>query len=95
MTRPGTSCDVAVIGGGIVGLAAAYKLLLARPGMAVVIPWFVLFSRVGLIGTHLAIIVAHVTITLPNRHTTNGTVVMSARPWRTRMAASPSRSVWG
>ena len=37
MTRPRTSCDVAVIGGGIVGLAAAYKLLLARPGMAVVV----------------------------------------------------------
>ena len=30
-------CDIAVIGGGIVGLAAAYKLLLARPGAEVMV----------------------------------------------------------
>lgn len=35
-TPPG-KCDFAIVGGGIVGLAAAYKLLLARPDAAVVV----------------------------------------------------------
>jgi L-2-hydroxyglutarate oxidase len=35
--RPGTDCDIAVIGGGIVGLAAAYKLLLAWPGAEITV----------------------------------------------------------
>lgn len=33
----GRPLDVAIVGGGIVGLAAAYKLLLARPGSSVVV----------------------------------------------------------
>lgn len=63
----------------LVGLPAAYSVARYRyrwlalgilflrmlPGMAFVIPWFVLFSEVGLIGSHLALIIAHVTITLP------------------------------
>ena len=35
--RAGRDADIAVIGGGIVGLAAAYKLLRARPGIQVMV----------------------------------------------------------
>jgi L-2-hydroxyglutarate oxidase len=37
MARPTTTVDVAIIGGGIVGLATAHRLLEARPGLRVVV----------------------------------------------------------
>jgi multiple sugar transport system permease protein len=35
------------------------------PGTLFLLPWFIMFSKVGLQGTHLALIVTHAVITLP------------------------------
>lgn len=35
------------------------------PGIGYLIPWFMLFSRVGLVDTHLALILSHLILTLP------------------------------
>ncbi len=47
MRRSAPACDFAVVGAGIVGLAAAYKLLLARPGAAVVV-----LEKEATVGSH-------------------------------------------
>jgi multiple sugar transport system permease protein len=63
----------------ILGLPAAYSIarfkqsrlsllvLIARivPMISVLLPWFIIFSRIGLRDTFIAIIVCHLTITLP------------------------------
>jgi multiple sugar transport system permease protein len=45
----------------------ATTLLLARmvPGNLFLLPWFLLFSALGLVGTHLVLILTHAAITLP------------------------------
>lgn len=45
----------------------ATALLLARmvPGNLFLLPWFLLFSALGLVGTHLVLILTHAAITLP------------------------------
>ena len=35
------------------------------PGTLFVLPWFILFTRIGLIGTHAALVLAHAVITVP------------------------------
>lgn len=63
----------------IIGLPAAYgiarykqqrlatAILVARimPGISYLVPWFIMFSRVKLIGSYFALIMAHLIITLP------------------------------
>jgi len=63
----------------VLGLPAAYSVarynqsklavvvLIARmaPGVSYLIPWFILFSRVGLIDTYQALILTHLILTLP------------------------------
>jgi multiple sugar transport system permease protein len=63
----------------VLGLPAAYSVarfrqnrlavvvLLARmmPGIGYLIPWFILFSRLHLLDTHLALILSHLILTLP------------------------------
>ena len=63
----------------LIGLPAAYGIarfkmhflglviLIGRiiPGIAFIIPWYILFSRLQLIDTHLALILAHMLIVLP------------------------------
>jgi multiple sugar transport system permease protein len=47
--------------------ALALTVLIARmtPGIAYLIPWFILFSRVELVDTHVALILSHLILTLP------------------------------
>lgn len=47
------------------GLALGILVIRMVPGMAYLIPWYIVFSRLELIGTHLALILTHLTITLP------------------------------
>lgn len=63
----------------ILGLPASYAiarynydwlgviLLTARivPGITFLVPWFIIFSRIGLIGTHSALIISHMLVGLP------------------------------
>jgi len=63
----------------IMGLPAAYSIarfkqqrlataiLIARimPGISYLVPWFILFSNLKLIGTYTALILAHLLVTLP------------------------------
>lgn len=46
---------------------AAIAVLLARiaPGIAYLVPWFIIFSQLGLIGSYTAIILSHLTVGLP------------------------------
>ncbi|MCL4467121.1 MAG: carbohydrate ABC transporter permease [Chloroflexi bacterium] len=63
----------------VLGLPAAYSVakfsqgklaivvLIARmaPGVSYLIPWFILFSRIGLVDTYAALILTHLILTLP------------------------------
>ena len=63
----------------VLGLPAAYAIakfqqrrlalvvLVSRmaPGIGYLIPWFMLFSQLGLVDTHLALILSHLILTLP------------------------------
>lgn len=63
----------------LLGLPAAYSIarfrqsrlavgvLVSRmaPGIGYLVPWFMLFSQVGLVDTHLALILTHLILTLP------------------------------
>lgn len=63
----------------VLGLPAAYSVarynqsrlavvvLIARmaPGVSYLIPWFILFSRIGLVDTYQALILTHLILTLP------------------------------
>jgi multiple sugar transport system permease protein len=63
----------------ILGLPASYAiarydydwlgviLLTARivPGITFLVPWFIIFSRIGLVGTHAALILSHMLVGLP------------------------------
>jgi multiple sugar transport system permease protein len=63
----------------ILGLPASYAiarydydwlgiiLLTARivPGITFLVPWFIIFSRIGLVGTHAALIISHMLVGLP------------------------------
>lgn len=42
-------------------------IMIARmiPGISLLLPWFIIFSRIGLIDTYFAVIVSHLIITLP------------------------------
>ncbi len=47
------------------GISQFILLMRMVPTIGLLIPWFVLFSRFNLIGTHAALILSHLTITLP------------------------------
>jgi len=47
------------------GLALAVLSSRIMPGMSYLLPWFILFSTLQLIGTHLAVILSHLTVTMP------------------------------
>lgn len=63
----------------VLGLPASYSIarykmsffstiiMVARmiPGISLLLPWFILFSRLRLIDTHFAVIISHLIITLP------------------------------
>ena len=63
----------------VLGLPASYAiarydydwlgviLLTARivPGITFLVPWFIIFSRIGLVGTHAALIISHMLVGLP------------------------------
>jgi len=63
----------------LLGLPAAFSIALFRqhrlalavlssrimPGMSYLLPWFILFSVLQMIGTHLAVILSHLTVTMP------------------------------
>ncbi|MHB1132762.1 MAG: carbohydrate ABC transporter permease [Chloroflexota bacterium] len=63
----------------VLGLPAAFSIALWRqhflaltvlssrilPGMSYLLPWFILFSTVKQIGTHQAVILSHLTVTMP------------------------------
>ena len=69
----------ATLAGLVLGLPAAYAIarskmhgwsftiLVARivPGITFLIPWFMIFSRLGLVDTMLAVILAHMLVTMP------------------------------
>lgn len=46
-------------------LAIAVLISRMAPGIGYLIPWFMLFSQVGLVDTHLALILTHLILTLP------------------------------
>lgn len=70
---------VATLAALLLGLPAAYGIaryrlqniglvvLVSRmlPGIALLVPWFVLFSRLGLVGSYWALVLSHLTVTLP------------------------------
>ncbi len=70
---------VSILASLILGLPAAYSIarykqkklsvliLLARlmPGIAFLMPWYIIFSRLGLMDSYLALILSHMLITLP------------------------------
>ncbi len=47
--------------------AAATLVLIARmlPGIALVLPWYIMFNGLGWIGTHQALLLSHLSVTLP------------------------------
>jgi len=47
------------------GLALAVLSSRIMPGMSYLLPWFILFSTLQLIGTHFAVILSHLTVTMP------------------------------
>jgi multiple sugar transport system permease protein len=47
------------------GLALAVLSSRIMPGMSYLVPWFILFSTLRLIGTHAAVILSHLTVTMP------------------------------
>jgi multiple sugar transport system permease protein len=47
------------------GLALAVLSSRIMPGMSYLVPWFILFSALQLIGTHAAVILSHLTVTMP------------------------------
>lgn len=47
------------------GLALAVLSSRIMPGMSYLLPWFILFSALQLIGSHLAVILSHLTVTMP------------------------------
>ena len=47
------------------GLALMVLVFRMAPGIAYLIPWFILFSQLGMVDTHLALILTHVILTLP------------------------------
>lgn len=47
------------------GLALAVLSSRIMPGMSYLVPWFILFSALQLIGSHLAVILSHLTVTMP------------------------------
>jgi len=63
----------------IIGVPASYSIarfkqtgialliLIARmiPGVAYLLPWYILFKMLGLIGSYTGLIIAHITVTLP------------------------------
>jgi multiple sugar transport system permease protein len=63
----------------LLGLPAAYSIATFRqnrlalavlssrimPGISYLIPWFILFSSIKMIGTHQAVIFSHLTVTMP------------------------------
>jgi multiple sugar transport system permease protein len=69
----------AVLGALLLGLPAAYSIsrfgqkrlsvfiLIARlmPGISFLLPWYIIFSRLGLMDTYIALILSHLLITLP------------------------------
>jgi len=69
----------AVIGALLLGLPAAYSIarfgqkrlsvfiLVARlmPGISFLMPWYIIFSRIGLMDSYIALILSHLLITLP------------------------------
>jgi multiple sugar transport system permease protein len=69
----------AVLGALLLGLPAAYSIsrfgqkrlsvfiLVARlmPGISFLLPWYIIFSRLGLMDTYIALILSHLLITLP------------------------------
>ena len=46
-------------------LASSILIVRILPGIAYIIPWYIVFSRFKLIGTYPAIVMAHVMLTLP------------------------------
>jgi multiple sugar transport system permease protein len=69
----------ATLGGMVLGVPAAYSIarfrqmkiafavLFARviPLVSVLIPWYILFSKLGLINTHMGLIISHLLVTTP------------------------------
>ena len=63
----------------LLGLPAAFSIALYRqhalalavlssrimPGITYLVPWFILFSTLRLIGTHFAVMLSHLTVTMP------------------------------
>lgn len=47
------------------GLALAILVARMTPGLTLLVPWFILFTRVQMIGSYWALIIAHATLTLP------------------------------
>jgi len=47
------------------GLALAVLSSRIMPGMSYLVPWFILFSALQMIGSHLAVILSHLTVTMP------------------------------
>lgn len=47
------------------GLATGVLVARMLPGIALVLPWFLMFRELGILGTHWALILSHLTVTLP------------------------------
>jgi multiple sugar transport system permease protein len=47
------------------GLATGVLLARMLPGIALLLPWFIMFRELGIVGTHWALILSHLSVTLP------------------------------
>lgn len=47
------------------GIALALLVARMAPGVTFLLPWYIMFGRFGLIDTHLALILAHLVLTIP------------------------------
>lgn len=47
------------------GIALAFLVGRIAPGISYLVPWFILFSEMNLVGTHTALIASHLTVALP------------------------------
>ena len=47
------------------GLALAFLIARSAPGISYLVPWFIIFSDLHLVGSYSALILAHLTVGLP------------------------------